>query len=333
MSDTAGVATHPYAALGPEIILEAVETYGVRCSGGLLALNSYENRVYRVDVEGHPAVAAKFYRPQRWSDAAILEEHAFACLLHAHEIPVVAPLSGPDGSTLNHHRGFRFAVYPWQPGRASELGRTEERQLLGRYLGRLHGIARTQPFAQRPTLSVQHYGHDALRYLQERGFIPEALRPAFESVARNVLAKIEYAFAHVHYQPLRLHGDCHLGNLLWTDAGVHLVDFDDCCTGPAVQDLWMLLSGSRAEMTQQLAELLEGYTQFAAFEAPELALIEPLRSLRLLHYSAWLARRWDDPAFPRAFPWFNSQRYWEQQILILREQEALLDEAPLTWAP
>lgn len=328
---TAGPSSHPYERLTPEVILDAVETYDVRCTGALLALNSYENRVYRVDTEELGPVAAKFYRPERWSDAAILEEHAFVAQLAAHEIPAVAPLVHA-GSTLHTHADFRLAVFPWQPGRTSELGRREEREQLGRFLGRLHRVGQEAPFRHRPTLTVANRGHEAVAYLRAHGFIPDYLHTAYDTLTKALLVRIETAFAEVgDVAQIRLHGDCHLSNILWTAGGAHFVDFDDCCNGPAVQDLWMLLSGAREEMTLQLADVLTGYIDFADFDPIELRLIEPLRTLRMLHYSAWLARRWDDPAFPRNFPWFNTNRYWEEQVLALREQLALLDEPPLIW--
>jgi Ser/Thr protein kinase RdoA (MazF antagonist) len=344
---------HPYEALTPDVILSAVETFGWRCGGGLLALNSYENRVYKLDIEtangasmhrgprldpfgeDAPPVVAKFYRPQRWPDAAILEEHAFTRELAAHEIPVVAPLTRADGATLCLHAGFRFALFPWQPGRAPELNSAEDRRMLGRYLGRLHAVGRGADFAHRPRIDdLELFGREPVRYLLEHGFIPAYLEAAFRSLADTLLEQIETAFtAAAPYRRLRLHGDCHLGNILWTATGPHIVDFDDCRSGPAVQDLWMLLSGGRTEMEAQLGALLSGYRQFCDFNAAELALIEPLRTLRMLYYCSWLARRWDDPAFPRNFPWFNSERYWQDQILSLREQQALLAEPPLTWQP
>ena len=324
---------HPYEALTPDCILDAVETFGLRCTGGLLALNSYENRVYRVDTEGHGPLVAKFYRPDRWSDAAILEEHAFVQELAQQEIPAVCPLQRADQATLCSHAGFRFTLFPWQPGRAPELNTAEDRRMLGRYLGRLHRVGRGAPFRARPLLSVETFGREPVAFLLEHGFIPDYLQPAWRSLTDTLLQQIDNAFNAIEPRRLRLHGDCHLGNILWTETGAHIVDFDDCRTGPAVQDLWMLLSGGRDEMQLQLTPVLEGYTQFMDFEPGELALIEPLRTLRLLHYSAWLARRWDDPAFPRNFPWFNSTRYWEEQVLALREQEALLNEAPLVWQP
>ena len=323
-------STHPYTALTPELILDAVETYGVRCTGGLLALNSYENRVYRVETDEGGVLVAKFYRPRRWSDDAILEEHAFVQLLAEHDIPAIPPLTA-NGATLNHHGGFGFAVFPWQPGRASELNHPDERAMLGRYLGRLHRLGLAAPFRDRPVLTIQNRGNEPVAYLLKNGFIPDYLHTPFETLAETLLRTIEQTFAGIDHRVLRLHGDCHLGNILWTPAGAHIVDFDDCCMGPAIQDIWMLLSGTREERALQLADVLDGYTQFADFNPSELQLIEPLRTLRMLHYSAWLARRWDDPAFPRNFPWFNTTRYWEEQILALREQQALLQEEPLPW--
>ncbi|MDA8362967.1 MAG: serine/threonine protein kinase [Gammaproteobacteria bacterium] len=322
---------HPYDKLTPEVILDAVECLPVRCTGGLLALNSYENRVYRVDTETRGPLAVKFYRPGRWDDAQIAEEHTFTRELAEQEIPVVAPLSGPDGATLLRYAGFRYAVFPWQPGRASELGSGEERRMLGRFLGRLHRVGASASFHSRPRLNVETFGREPVRYLLEHGFLPDYLAEAYRSLASQLLERIAGVMDAVAMRSLRLHGDCHLGNLLWTETGPHIVDFDDSRSGPAVQDLWMLLSGDRESMQQQLGDVLEGYTGFMDFDAAELALIEPLRTLRLMHYSAWLARRWDDPAFPRSFPWFNTPRYWEEHVLTLREQQASMDEAPLTW--
>jgi Ser/Thr protein kinase RdoA (MazF antagonist) len=327
-------SAHPYDALTPEVILDAVETFDVRCTGALLALNSYENRVYRVETEEHGPLVAKFYRPARWDDAAILEEHAFAQHLADHEIPAVAPLVRQDGKTLGFHAGFRFSVFPWQPGRAPELNAGADRALLGRYLGRLHRISRTEPFQHRPRLGVQEFGRHSVQYLKQHDFVPPELRESFFGIAEYLLPPIEEAFrAAGDAVWIRLHGDCHLGNILWTETGPHLVDFDDCLMGPAIQDLWMLLSGEREEMEQQIGEVLSGYTQFMEFNASELRLIEPLRTLRMLRYCAWLAARWDDPAFPRNFPWFNTQRYWEDQVLALKQQAGLLSEPPLEWMP
>jgi len=326
------VSAHPYAALTPEVILDAVETFGVRCTGALQPLNSYENRVYRVATEEQGPLAAKFYRPQRWSDAAIREEHAFALELAAQEIPVVAPLAR-DGETLFAHAGFRFALFPWQPGRVSELNSREEREVLGRYLGRLHRVGRARRFQNRPALTVQSFGRESADFLLANNFLPDYLRESYRTLTDQLLDLITARIEAIMPLTLRLHGDCHLSNLLWTDGAPHLVDLDDCRTGPAVQDLWMLLSGSHAEREQQLGQVLTGYSQFMEFDPSELSLIEPLRTLRLMHYAAWLARRWDDPAFPMNFPWFNTQRYWEEHLQHLREQLSALDEPSLSWRP
>ncbi len=327
------MSAHPYAALTPEVILDAVETFDLRCTGALHALNSYENRVYRVETEERGPVAAKFYRPGRWPDAAIDEEHAFALELAEQEIPVVAPLTRADGTTLSHHAGFRLALFPWQPGRVSELNKREEREVLGRYLGRLHRVGRSRRFAHRPVLTVDSFGRESAEYLLANNFLPDYLAGSYRSLTDELVVLIAARMEAIAPATLRLHGDCHLGNLLWTDGAPHLVDLDDCRSGPAVQDLWMLLSGTRADMEMQLGQVLTGYTQFMEFDPSELALLEPLRTLRLMHYAAWLARRWDDPAFPMNFPWFNTQRYWEEHLQHLREQRAALDEPALAWRP
>ncbi|MEW6354110.1 MAG: serine/threonine protein kinase [Pseudomonadota bacterium] len=322
----------PYYALNPDTILDAVESFGVRCSGAILALNSYENRVYQVGIEDGAPLVAKFYRPGRWPDAAILEEHAYTLQLAEHEIPVVAPLRNAAGHTLVKHQGFRFALFPCQGGRRPELESAEQRIWIGRFIGRIHAVGAVQPFKHRPTLSVQEFGFDAAQFLLEHDFIPADLEVAYRTLTQHLLQQVSDAFARAGaIRAIRLHGDCHPGNILWTDRGPHFVDLDDCRMGPAVQDIWMLLSGERGDMTAQLADILEGYTGFHPFDARELQLIEPLRTLRMIHYSSWLARRWQDPSFPKNFPWFNTHRYWEEQILALREQAALLDEPPLEW--
>ena len=321
--------SHPYDALTPEVILSAVETLGGRCTGALLALNSYENRVYRVEREDAEPVAVKFYRPARWTDAAIAEEHAFTLALAAAEIPAVAPLVHA-GISLHRFGGFRFAVFPWQPGRRSELALADERALVGRYLARVHRIGREVAFAARARVGVES-AVESVAFVQAGNFVPDYIAPAYAAVSAALIDGIGAGLAATPYQPVSLHGDCHLSNLLWRDSRAFLLDFDDCCTGPAVQDIWMLLSGEREDMQLQLQDILGGYNEFADFDPAELALIEPLRALRLLNYSAWLARRWDDPAFPHNFPWFNTPRYWEEHILTLREQLARLSEPPLVW--
>ena len=320
---------HPYSTLTPDVVVEAVEALGHRCDGRVLALNSYENRVYQVGREDDVPVVVKFYRPQRWSTAAILEEHAFALELAGAEVPVVAP-DVVDGRSLFELSGFRYAVYRRQGGRWPELGTKDERQWMGRFLARIHAIGRTRQFHHRPRLDWRVLGGETMGYLLEEGWIPPHLEPAYESVARDALILVETRFAEATpYRTLRLHGDCHPGNVLWTDDGPHFVDLDDCMMGPAMQDLWMLLSGERADMTRQLSDALAGYEDFMDFDRRELHLIEALRTLRLIHYAAWIARRWDDPAFPAAFPWFNTQRYWQDRVLELREQISAMDEEPL----
>jgi Ser/Thr protein kinase RdoA (MazF antagonist) len=320
---------HPYSSLTPDAVLNALEGIGLDCDGRLLALNSYENRVFQIGVaEGAPLVA-KFYRPGRWSDTAILEEHAFTRELHEREIPAVPPLE-IHGTTLHHADGHRFAVFPRQGGRTPELDDPEVLEWLGRFLGRIHAVGALKPFEHRPELNLQHFGLESRDYLLAHDFIPADLMAAYGSVIDQALDGVKRAFDLAgKVACIRLHGDCHRGNVLWTDNGPHFVDFDDARSGPAVQDLWMLLSGERAEQTGQMSDLLAGYEDFCDFDRRELHLIEALRTLRLIHYSAWLARRWNDPAFPVAFPWFNTQRYWQDRILELREQVALMNEPPL----
>lgn len=320
--------SHPFDTLTPDLVLDAIESQDLLSDARVLALNSYENRVYQVGIEDAEPVIAKFYRPGRWSDAAILEEHAFTAELAECEVPVVAPLLH-NGKTLFEHAGFRFALFPRRGGRAPEPGNLDQLYRLGQLLGRLHAVGASRPFAERESLAVDNFGHASLTTLLEGDFVPKSLLPAFESVASDLLKRIEAIYARTPHQQIRLHGDCHPGNLMCRDEVFHIVDLDDCRMGPAVQDLWMMLAGSREERLGQLAELMDGYNEFHDFDPRELALIEPLRGLRLLHYSAWLARRWDDPAFPRSFPWFGQERYWGDQILALREQCAALDEEPL----
>lgn len=321
--------TAPYADLTPDVILDALDTVGLRGDGRFIALNSYENRVYQIFLEEGAPVVAKFYRPARWTDAQIAEEHAFALLLAEREIPVVAPLV-LDGRTLHAHAGYRFAVYPRRGGRAPELDDPAVLEWIGRFIGRIHAVGAIEPFRERPALDIATLGSEPRAYLREAGSVPPDLRPAYEAIADRALDGVRRAFDRAgEVARIRLHGDCHAGNILWTDAGPHFVDLDDARSGPAVQDLWMLLSGDRAQMSAQLGKLVDGYEQFREFEPRELHLLEALRTLRLIHYAAWLARRWEDPAFPAAFPWFGTQRYWQDHVLALREQVAAMDEAPL----
>ena len=322
-----GSQAHPFDRLTPDFILDALEDIGLRGDGRLLPLNSYENRVYQVGMEQADSLIVKFYRPERWSMAALQEEHAFVAELRDAELPVVAPVR-VAGQSLFEHGGFYFAVYPRQGGHWPELNQSADRQQVGRLLGRLHLIGQRYFFSARPRLSIKNWAIDSRRYLLEQDWIPPHLLSAYRSVSRDLIELMQSGWDELnHVRLFRLHGDCHLGNLLWhPNTGLHFVDFDDCLTGPAIQDLWMLVSGSRQDQKQQLGELLSGYTQFADFDYSELRLIEILRALRLMHYAAWLARRWDDPAFPRAFPWFAEPKFWEQHVLDLREQLSVIQE-------
>lgn len=321
--------SHPFAALTPDLVLDAVESAGFLSDARVMALNSYENRVYQVGIEDQAPLIAKFYRPERWSDQAILEEHAFSFELVEAEVPVVAPIS-LNGQSLFEHAGFRFALFERRGGHAPEPGNLDQMYRFGQLLGRLHAVASTQTFTHRETLDVANFGSASLATILEGQYVSKSLLPAYESVARDVLSLVEERFSQVSYPLMRLHGDCHPGNLMYRDEVFHVVDLDDCRMGPAIQDLWMMLAGERQERLVQLSELVEGYNEFYDFNPNQLSLIEPLRALRILHHSAWIARRWDDPAFPKAFPWFAHERYWGDQILALREQLSALQEAPLT---
>jgi Ser/Thr protein kinase RdoA (MazF antagonist) len=318
-----------YEALTPELILDAVESCGYRCDGRMIALNSYENRVYQIWLEDSGVLVGKFYRPGRWSDDAIREEHEYALELEAREIPVVAPLAF-EGRTLAAHGGFRFALYPKRPGRTPELEDLETLRWLGRYIARIHAVGELHPFRHRPALDVRSFGREPFQFVLDGGFVPVELRETYRSVVDDVLGRVQRAYERAgDVRSIRLHGDCHSGNILWTEGGPHFVDLDDARMGPAVQDLWMWLAGERDSMQAQLTAVIAGYREFRDFDTSELWLIEALRTLRLIHYAGWLAQRWEDPTFPLNFPFFNTQRYWQDQILALREQAAALDEPPL----
>ena len=318
----------PYANLSPDLILEALESVGLQPNGGLLALNSYENRVYQAEMEDGSFVVTKFYRPGRWSEAAIREEHKFTFELREAEISVVAPMR-VAAESLFEHQSFRFAVYPRQGGHPPNLENADDLEVLARTIGRMHAVGSSAAFAHRPALTCQRLGDDSRSFLLEHDFVPADIEPAYASVTEHLLQRIEPLLASL--PAIRVHGDCHMGNVLWRDDTPHFVDFDDCVMGPPIQDLWMLLSGERAEQTQQLSLILDAYTTFYDFDARTLGAIEALRTLRIMHHAAWIARRWHDPAFPSAFPWFDSPRFWSDHLLELREQQALLDEPPLTY--
>jgi Ser/Thr protein kinase RdoA (MazF antagonist) len=322
-------SSHPYDSLTPDVIIAAVESIGRDSDRRILALNSYENRVYQVGMEQGPPLIVKFYRPGRWSDAAIHEEHGFALELVAAELPIVPPMVR-EGRTLFEYEGFRFALFERRGGRWPELGSATEREWMGRFLGRIHMVGRRQRFRHRERIEIGRLGEDSCEFLLSEGWIPPHLEAAYESLSRDLLDAVSETFEMTRgVAEIRLHGDCHRGNVLWTDEGPHFVDLDDCVMGPAIQDLWMLLSGNRRDMGEQLAQLLEGYSQFADFDHREVVLVESLRTLRMINYSAWLARRWSDPAFPAAFPWFIEPRYWENQVLALREQLGAIAEGPI----
>jgi Ser/Thr protein kinase RdoA (MazF antagonist) len=318
----------PYYRLTPEELIKVVESVGLLCDGRLLALNSYENRVYQVGIEDEMPLIVKVYRPGRWTNEQILEEHAFALEIADAEIPLIPPME-INGQTLHEYSGFRFAIFERRGGHAPELDRESTRVLLGRFLGRMHSVGSDKPFHSRPELTVKSFGYEPVRELLDGRWLPPHLETAFTSLADDLLISIEASFKRAGiFKKIRLHGDCHPGNILWRD-GPLFVDLDDCRSGPAIQDLWMLLSGDNHEMAEQMKDVLEGYTQFCHFNRRELNLIEALRTLRMLHHAAWLAKRWQDPAFPIAFPWFGEPRYWEDLILGLREQLGRMQEEPI----
>ena len=321
----------PYQNLSPETILDAVEDSGWLPDGSLLALNSYENRVYQVGIEEAEPVIVKFYRPGRWSDAQILEEHAFTAELQEHELSCVAPLPRPgnpeNSATLFHSAGFRHAVFPRQGGYPPNIEDFDNLRILGRALARIHAQGSVRPFEHRISLTTEGMAEASRTFLLQHNFIPEELIDSYASTTEHLMARLHHFEIPTN---LRIHGDCHMGNVLWRNDIPHFVDFDDCLMGPAIQDLWMLLSGERHERSAQLSELIDAYEEFHSFSLREVPLIEALRTLRIMHHAAWLARRWHDPAFPLAFPWFNTERYWAEHILELREQMSALDEPPLS---
>ncbi|NRB37808.1 MAG: serine/threonine protein kinase [Pseudomonadales bacterium] len=320
---------HPFDVLTPDCVLQAVENQGLLTDGRILALNSYENRVYQVGIEDAVPIIVKFYRPQRWSDKQILEEHQFSAELAAADFPVVCPQKLDDGRSLIEHVGLKMAMFERRGGRAPELDNLDNLFQLGQYMGRLHAVGELKDFQHRPTLDIKSFGYDSVDTVCNT-LLPDYLKEAYQTLCADLLTIIEQRFANVaNLRWIRCHGDCHVGNILWRDDKPHFVDFDDARMAPAIQDLWMLLSGSANEQQLQMNEIIEGYEMFMPFNAAELALIEPLRTLRLMHYSAWLAKRWGDPAFPMHFPWFNTEIYWGQHILELREQLSVLQEPGL----
>ncbi len=324
--------TLAFQNLTPDAILDAVEACGYWCDGRLLALNSYENRVYQIGIEGDSPIIAKFYRPFRWSDEAIIEEHMFTRELADAGLPVVAPLINAHGETLHRHSLYRFGVYPRRGGRAPELDDPQHLEMIGRFLGRLHLVGETGDFAQRKTLDIVAMMAQSAQYVVGTQLLPDALLVPYKTLLDDVLEQVARICERAgHIDHLRIHGDCHPGNILWRDGTLNIVDLDDCCNGPAIQDIWMYLSGDRYYQNARLGDVLAGYCEFREFDPRELRLIEPLRTLRIVYYASWLAKRYQDPAFQQAFPWFGGARYWDEHILALREQAAVLNEPPLVW--
>ena len=323
------MSSHPYDSLTPDTVIDAVESAGYLSDARLLALNSYENRVYQVGIEDETPLIAKFYRPGRWTKAQIIEEHQFSLELQDADISVVAPMVDDRGQSLHEFGGFMFALFKRRGGYPPELDNLDNLFVLGRTLGRIHAVGRAGKFNDRITISVERMLISTSAFLLEN-FIPASLQAAYSSLIRDLQEIVVKRYAEVQPQDLiRIHGDCHVGNILWRDNCAHFVDLDDCCMSPAVQDIWMFLSGDRHRRQLQLAEVVEGYNEFCDFDPRQLRWIEALRTMRIVHYAAWLGRRWEDPAFPRSFTWFNTERYWGEHILELREQLAALQEEPL----
>jgi len=319
-----------FTSLSPDLILDGLESAGFTVDSGLLPLNSYENRVYQFHDENLVKYVTKFYRPERWNEQQIREELNFALELEAKELPLVAPLA-INGESLFHYQGYNFTVSPCRGGRTFEVDNLDQLEWMGRFIARIHAVSSQKNFEHRPALTTDDMLFQAMDIIKSSGFVPMSLNTPFFTILEQV---IELAAAQ--YQPkkqIRLHGDCHAGNIFWTDDGPHFVDLDDCKTGPAIQDLWMMLSGDRNEQVLQLDTLLSGYEEFFAFDTSELVLIESLRTMRVVNYMAWLCKRWKDPAFPRNFPWFDTEKYWEQQILMLKEQMSALQQPPLSLIP
>jgi Ser/Thr protein kinase RdoA (MazF antagonist) len=322
-------APAPFDGLDPGAVFSAAESIGLLPSGRLFALNSYENRVYQIGDDDGALWVLKFYRPARWSDAQIDEEHQFTFELAAAELPVAAPLQR-DGISLFVHDRLRFAAFPYLAGRAPELDDAATLTLLGRTLARIHAIGARAQFARRPVLTLDRLGVQSRETVLGSGFVPEALEEQYARVSEQVLERVQQCFENFGPLPrVRIHGDCHAGNILWRENGPLFVDLDDCMSGPRIQDLWMFLSGDPASQQTSWAAIMEGYELFAEFDFSELTLVEALRSLRILHHASWIASRWGDPAFPRAFPWFGDARFWERHISDLFEQLAGMDDPPI----
>jgi len=327
--DSSDPLSHPFDSLTPNFILDAMESCGYFSDGRLFPLNSYENRVYQIGIEDEAPLIGKFYRPNRWTTEQILEEHQFCFELVEQELPVVAPILNDKGQSLFQHEGFSFALFPRKGGHGPELDNLDNLYLLGKLLGRIHAIGAVRPFSFRHMLNSHTFGHEPSMLVSEQ-FIPKELKASYDSLIKDLMQAVDESISNAGIiQHIRVHGDCHAGNILWRDGNAHFVDLDDTLMAPAIQDIWMLLSGDRDRQAAQLSEIIDGYNEFFDFHPRELQLIDALRTLRMINYTAWIARRWSDPAFPMAFPWFNTIRFWSEHILELREQFAALNEPTL----
>jgi Ser/Thr protein kinase RdoA (MazF antagonist) len=320
------MSDHPFEKLTPDFIMDAIEAQGYACDGRYLTLNSYENRVYQIGIEDATPIIAKFYRPERWTPEQILEEHAFCFELAEQELPIVLPIRDQQQNSLLHYQGFDIALFERKGGHAPELDYADNLTILGRLLARIHAIGSRARYQLRPAITIDSYGVESMQFIMQE-FIPMELETAYRTLCEDLLPAMQRRIDEAgKVASIRVHGDCHAGNMLWRDEAPHFVDFDDSRMAPAIQDIWMLLSGDSEQQSLQLKKILDGYHEFNDFNFAELKLIEVFRTLRIMYYSAWLARRWNDPAFPHSFPWFNTTRYWEQHILELREQLAALQQ-------
>ena len=328
MINQSSKAVQVFAELSPDKVIDAVESTGVLSDLRVFALNSYENRVYQIGIEEGEPIIAKFYRPERWSNEQIQEEHDFSQQLVEADIPVIPPIPDADGNTLRNYDGFRFSLYKRRGGYAPALDDMDSLYQLGQLLGRIHLVGASQDFRHRPSLDIDSFGRESADFVLQE-MMPKDLKPAYQPLAEQLLDNIQAVFDRISYTPIRVHGDCHVGNILCRDGEHHFVDLDDSRMAAAMQDIWMFVTGDKFEQAKGLAELVDGYDEFYQFEPKQIALLEPLRTLRLMHHAAWLGRRWQDPAFPMAFPWFNTANYWSSHILELKEQLSALDEAPI----
>ena len=322
-------SSHPFNQLTPDFILNALDELGYITDSRLLPLNSYENRVYQIGIQDSSPIIGKFYRPNRWNKKQILEEHQFCFELAEQELPIVAPLISEGGESLFQYEGFYFALFSRKGGYGPELDNLDNLYLLGKLLGRIHAVGAVRPFSHRNTLNSSTFGYESSKFVSEH-FIPTELKLSYDSLVKDLMKTIDEVVSNAgDIQNIRVHGDCHSGNILWRDDNAHFVDLDDAMMAPAIQDIWMLLSGNRDRQSAQLSEIIDGYNEFFDFHPRELKLIDALRTLRIINYTAWIAKRWNDPAFPMAFPWFNTIRFWSEHILELREQFAALGEPNL----